>query len=319
MILITGGFSFTGINLAKYLLDHGEDVTLTWHRQSQVPDLLEPYVGRNLQVAPMDVAELTTVMSAIKKFKVTSIVHAASSHEGMGSLYQVIDANVVGTANVLEAARLMDVARVTFVSSEGVNQGRKDATLREEEFFWARSDRYIPATKKMGELLFFIYEKEYKMDMVITRPSRIYGPLCSPGRPIMRMAAAALKGGHSTLNEINESESHDYVYVRDCARAIAIIHLAKKPKHAIYNIGLGKLVSLGDVARTLEKVVPGVSLTLGKGEFASSTSYVPKTEYDINACLDISRIKEEFGYVPEYDLGKGVAATVAFIRDGSYI
>ena len=319
MILVTGGLSFTGINLAKHLLDLGEEVTLTYHRQSQVPDLLAPYLGKNLQVTPMDVTELTTILSAIKKYKASSIVHAASSHEGMGSLYQVVDTNVTGTANVLEAARLMDVGRVTFTSSEGINQGRKDTTpLKEEEFFWGRSDRYIPATKKMGELLFFMYQKECKIDMVITRPSRIYGPLYRSGRPIMRMAAAALKGGTYTFNEVNENESHDYVYVRDCARAIAMIHLAKKPQHDIYNIGLGELHSLGDVARTFERLFPGTRLNLGKGG-GSDTTYVPQTEYDIRTCLDISRIKEEFGWMPEYDLEKGLAATAAFIRDGSYI
>jgi len=319
MILVTGGFSFTGINLAKVLLDLGEEVTLTYHRQSQIPELLAPYVGKNLQVTPMDVTELTTILSAIKKYKVSSIVHAASSHEGMGSLYQVVDTNVTGTANVLEAARLMDVGRVTFISSEGVNQGRKDTTpLKEEEFFWARSDRYIPATKKMGELLFFIYEKEYRIDMVVTRPSRIYGPLYNANRPIMQMAAAALKGGTHTFKEVNESESHDYVFVRDCARAISMIHLARKPKHTIYNIGLGEHHSLGDIARTLEKLFPGTKLNLGKGA-GSDTTYVPQTDYDIRTCLDISRIKEEFGWVPQYDLEKGLAATAAFIRDGSYI
>lgn len=319
MILITGGFSFTGINLAKYLLGLGEEVTLGYHRQSQVPDLLLPHVGKGLQVTHVDVAELTTIMTAIKKYKVTSIVHAASSHEGMGSLYQVVDTNVVGTANVLETARLMDVGRVTLISSEGINQGRKDRTpLKEEEFFWARSDRFIPVTKKMGELLSFIYQKEYKIDMVIVRPSRIYGPLYDAKRPIMQLVAAALKGGQSTFNEINENEGHDYVYVRDCARAIAMVHLAKKPKHAIYNIGLGIFHTLGDVARTLEKIVPEAVFKLGKGNFSSITSYVPKTEYDIETCLDISRIKEEFGYVPKYDLEKGLSALVAWVRDGSY-
>lgn len=319
MILVTGGFSFTGINLAKYLLDLGEEVTLTHYRQSQVPDLLTPYLGKNLQVTPMDVADLTTVMSAIKKYKATSIVHAASSHEGMGSLFQVMNTNVVGTANVLEAARLMDIERVTFTSSEGINQGRKDKSpLKEEEFFWARSDRFIPATKKMGELLFFIYQKEYKIDIVVTRPSRIYGPLYRSRRPIMRMAAAALKGGAYTFGEINESESHDYVYVRDCVRAIAMIHLAKKHQHDIYNIGLGELHSLGEVARTFEKLFPGTTFNLGKGGGADTT-YVPQTDFDIRTCLDISRIKEEFGWAPEYNLEKGLAATAAFVRDGSYI
>lgn len=316
MIMITGGLGFIGGNLAKHLLDKGERVLLTRNRNVNISSLLTPYMGKELEVAPLDVTQLTTILDAIKKYKVTSIVHGAAIVEGRGSLYQAMGINVTGCANILEATRLMDVGRVTFISSEGVHQGRKETIpLKEEEWFWARSDRYIPVTKKMAELLFFIYQNEYGIDMVITRPSRIYGPLYTAGRnPILRMVQAAVKGGETAFKDVNAEESHDFVYVRDCARALALIHLAERPKHAIYNIGLGRLHSFGDVARTLEKIVPGPSLKLGTGVAA-----ITKTEYDIHTCLDNTRINEEFGYVPEYDLEKGLAALVAWTQDGRYI
>jgi UDP-glucose 4-epimerase len=318
MILITGGLGFLGGNLGRYLLDLGHQVLLTRNRNVQIPDILTPYVGKGLQIAPMDITQLTTILDAVKKYKVTSIVHGAAIYEGKGSLYQAMEVNVMGCANILEAARLMGVGRVTFVSSEGINQGRKDTTpLKEEEFFWARSDRYIPSTKKMAELLFFIYQKEYKMDIVITRPSRIYGPLYTAGRnPILRMVTAALKGGQGDFNypDINETESHDFIYVRDCARVMAMIHLAQKPRHDIYNIGLGRLHSYGDVARMLEKIFPGIRITLG-----TDVATITKTEYDIVTRLDNSRVQEEFGYVPEYDLENGLSALAAWLRDGSYL
>ena len=111
----------------------------------------------------------------------------------------------------------------------------------------------------------------------------------------------------------NETQSHDFVYVRDCARATALIHLAQKPMHDIYNIGLGRLHSYGDVARTIERIFPGIRITLGR-----DVSTITKTDYDIVTCLDNSRIHEEFGYVPEYDLEKGLTALAAWLRDGSY-
>jgi UDP-glucose 4-epimerase len=322
MILITGGLGFIGPKVARHFLDMGKEVLITGHRNLQIPSFLAPYAGKGLQITVMDVADLTTILEAIKKYKVTSIVHAVSVREGRAVLYQTMAVNVTGSANVLEAARLMDVGRVTFLSSEAVYQGRKDMTpLKEEEFFWVRSDRYTPVIKKMGELLFFIYKKEYKLDVVITRLSRIYGPDYPAGRPITRMIDAALKGGEAGLDDINENEGHDFLYARDCARALAMIHLAQKPRHAIYNIGSGKFTKFSDIARTLEKIFPGSVLKLGKGEFATANAidYVPKTEYDIETCLDISRIKEEFGFVPDYDLEKGLSALVTWVRDGRYL
>lgn len=316
MILITGGLGFLGGNLGRYLLEKGEQVLLTRNRNVEVPGILAPYMGKGLEIAPMDVTAITTICDAIKKYRVKSIIHGASIYEGRGSLAQAVDVNVWGTGNILEAARLMDVERVTFVSSEGVNQGRKGTTpLKEEEYFWVRSDRYIPATKKMAELLCLIYKKEYKMDVVITRPSRIYGPLYTAGRnPILRMVTAVVKGQSTIFNDIDGNEGHDFVYVRDCARAHALIHCADKPQHDLYNIGFGRHHTFRDVAGALEKIVPGTTIELKTG-----VSTITKSAFDIEACLDNSRIREEFGYVPEYDLEKGLSALAAWVKDGSYI
>ena len=316
MILITGGMGFLGVSLAKYLLDNKQEVLVTRHRNASIPEFLKPYLDKSLHVTPMDVTNLSTIIEAIGKYKITSIVHAAGTSERGGTFYQVFDINVVGSINVLEAARLTDVGRITFVSSEGVNQGRTEKTpLKEEEFFWTRSDRYIPSTKKMEELLCFMYQKEYKSNVIVTRPSRIYGPFYTSGRnPILRMVKSAVRGNEEDFSGVNCHESHDHLFVRDCARAIGMIHLAEKPKYDLYNVGFGQLHSYDDVAQVLRKAFPEVSLKLGSGEFATIT----KTAYDINACLDISRIRDEFGFTPEYDLEKGIASLVAWVRDGSY-
>jgi UDP-glucose 4-epimerase len=317
MILITGGMGFLGVSLAKYFLDNKQEVLITRHRNPNVPEFLKPYLDKNLHITPMDVTNLSTIIEAIKKYKVNSIVHAAGTSERGGTFYQVFDINVVGSINVLEAARLTDVGRITFVSSEGVNQGRTENTpLKEEEFFWARSDRYIPSTKKIEELLCFMYQKEYKTNVIVTRPSRIYGPFYTSGRnPILRMVKSAVKGTQEDLTNVNGRESHDHIFVRDCARAIGMIHLAENPKHDLYNVGFGKLHSYDDVAQVLQKLIPEVSLRLGAGGFATIT----KTPYDINACLDVSRINAEFGYVPKYDLERGISALAAWVRDGSFL
>jgi UDP-glucose 4-epimerase len=316
VILVTGGLGFFGGNLAKHFLDTGSEVLLTRNRNAQIPDLLAPYVGKGLEIAPMDVTSITTILDGIKRYNVTSIVHGAAIYEGRGSLYQVIDVNVMGTANILEAARIMNVGRVTFTSSEGVHQGLKGAEpLKEDEFVSIRSGRYIPATKKMAEILLSIYQKEYGLDMVITRPSRTYGPLYTAGiNPILRMVTAALKGGEIVFSNIDESEGHDFVYVRDCVRALALIHLAERPRYDLYNIGLGRFHTFGDVSRIMEELLPGTTIKLAGGAATG-----PKSQFDSNAWVDCTRIREEFGYVPEYDLKKGVSALIAWLRDGKYV
>jgi len=100
-----------------------------------------------------------------------------------------------------------------------------------------------------------------------------------------------------------------------------MIHFAQKPRHAIYNIGSASSSNSATWLKPLKRFFPGSVLNLGKGEFAtgSAIDYVPKTGYDIETCLDISRIKEEFGFVPEYDLEKGLSGLIAWDRDESYL
>jgi UDP-glucose 4-epimerase len=315
MILITGGLGFLGANLARHLLEGGRQVLLTHHRNAKIPELVEPFLGRGLAVAPMDISDVTSIGDAIKRHRVRSIVHAAAIDEGTSSLYQAVGVNVMGIANVLEAARLLDVGRVTFVSSEDVNQGHKGRKpIPEEEHVWVRSGHLLPATKKMAEALCFLYRQHYQMDIVVTRPSHVYGPLHTAGRdPILRMVVALVTGGAAVFDDIDAEEGHDFVYVRDCARALAMVHCAEQLRHDLYNIGRGRRHTFGEVAKVLEQQ------SGRKFELATGIRRITSTEFDSEACLDISRLRDEFDYMPEYDLERGIDALTAWVRDGSYL
>jgi nucleoside-diphosphate-sugar epimerase len=166
VILITGGLGFLGCNLAKLLCDGGEKVLLTSNRNTNVPPLIAPFLGKCLRVAPLDITSLDSVSRAIQEFRVKSIVHAAvRSEKGDTTLYQAMDVNVTGTINVLEASRRADIRRVLFISSEAVYQGMDQTTpFKEEEKLFITSDRFVPGTKKTGEILCLMYCEQYGME-----------------------------------------------------------------------------------------------------------------------------------------------------------
>ena len=70
MILITGGLGFIGPKLARHFLDMGKEVLVTGHRNLQPTSFLAPYMGKGLQITAMDITDLTTILEAIKKYKV---------------------------------------------------------------------------------------------------------------------------------------------------------------------------------------------------------------------------------------------------------
>lgn len=318
MILVTGGLGFLGANLAKLLCDNGERVLVTSNRNVQVPSLLAPYQDKTLKVVPLDITSLENVSRAIRQFGVRSIVHAAvRSEKDNTPLYQAMHVNVTGTIDVLEAARMAEIKRVVFISSEAVYQGMKtDHPYKEEEKLLITSDRFIPGTKKAGEILSLMYCKEYGMEVISARATRMYGPLYQGVRNRAgHMVDNAAKGKPITLSNQDPAEAHDVLYAKDAARAVMLLLQAPTLRHRIYNVGFGRLVSLSEFAAAIKKALPKAEIHLGDGPGPLTST---KTPMDINTCVDISRLTEETGFKPEYDPYRGVEHYIKWARDGSY-
>ena len=318
MILITGGLGFLGANLAQLLCARGERVLATSNRNVHIPDFLQPFAGKNLTVAPLDITSLDKVCAIVKDFKITGIVHAAvRSEKGDTPLYDAMNANITGTINVLEAARRAGVKRVVFVSSEAVYQGMPGTTpFKEEEKLFIASDRYIPGTKKAGEVLCLLYAAQTGMEVISARATRMYGPLYQGVRNLAgHMVDKAARGQAIALAKQDPSEAHDIIYAKDAARALALLLQTKTLKHRIYNVGYGRLASLAEFAAAIKKISPQSEIHLGDapGPLAST-----RTPMDIHAAVDISRITEETGFVPEYDPERGFAHYLKWVRDGIY-
>jgi UDP-glucose 4-epimerase len=318
MILITGGLGFLGANVAKLLCDSAERVLATSNRNVTVPSFLAPFVGKNLAIAPLDITSLEKVAQAVRDFGVTSIAHAAvRSEKGNTPLYDAMNVNITGTLNVLEAARRAGIRRVIFVSSEAVYQGMKDTTpFKEEEKLFIASDRYIPGTKKAGEILCLMYGQEYGMEIISARVTRMYGPLYQGVRNLAgHMVESAARRIPIALANQDPSESHDVIYAKDAARAIALLLKAPTLRHRIYNVGFGRLVSLAEFGEAIKKLLPQAEIHLGDGPGPLTST---KTPMDIDACVDISRLREETGFTPEYDPYRGAEHHIRWARDGIY-
>ncbi len=319
MILITGGLGFLGCNLAKLLCDGGERVLLTSNRNTNVPPLIAPFLGRCLSVTPLDITSLDGVARVIQAFRVTSIVHAAvRSEKGDTTLYQALDVNVTGTINVLEAARRAEIRRVLFISSEAVYQGMtQTAPFKEEEKLFITSDRFVPGTKKAGEVLCLMYCEQYGMEAVSIRLTRVWGPLYTVIRNLPgHMVEKAARGLRIELGNYDPTEAHDFIYSKDAARALVLLLKARALRHRIYNLGYGELTSVGEFATAIKEALPRAVIHLGDGPGPLTST---RTPMDIHACVDISRLREETGFTPEYNPLRGVEHYLEWDRTGNFI
>ncbi len=308
MILITGGLGFLGTGLARHLLLQGEEVLLTRRRTSQVPAFLKPHLGKSLKIVECDVLDLPGLIGTLKSHPVKSIIHAAVTIPAYTTLYQVMKTNLEGTANVLEAARLMAIERVTFTSSITVYYGRQDDLLYRESMPIIIDFNHPIGTEKIAvETLCNLYAHEYGVNIFIARPSMIYGARGYAATGLMAsMVEGAVKDKHVVISKFSPDYNMDFVHIDDCTEAICTIHLAKEPKHRVYNTAFGKNWYLHEVAPLIEKLVPGSKIEL-TGTFA------PWPKFSV----DMSRIREEFGFQPKYDIERGVREYVDAFRKQS--
>ena len=168
--------------------------------------------------------------------------------------------------------------------------------------------KYVPAVKKAGEEICFLYAKDYGLSVGIVRPARVYGPLGHDTSPIAIMVRSAVARKPADLTHVGGEDKGNYVYAPDAAKGIALVHLAEAPKHNIYNVGETEH-DLSEFAQVVREVIPDAEIRLGMGKPERTT---------VRAPLDITRIKEETGYVPNYDLKRGIRSYINWVRDGQY-
>ena len=311
MILITGGLGFIGLHTARSFLDVGEEVVLTHYRVRREPDFIKGEIGKRAFIETLDVTASHDVIDLVRRHKVTGIVHLAVP--GLGALSAAEDyrVNMMGFLNILEAARLCGVRRVSLASSIAVYASLPEGPFREEALLPVHSGNPTEAFKKALEILGLHYASRTELEVVALRIGSPFGPLYhSLAAPTSRICHAAAKGLPTDFTGARrgapcEEDHSDAFYVKDCATAIQLLQMADKLSQRIYNIGNDRPMIYGEFVEAVKTVVPDAQISLQPGR---SPRYRP------NAYLDMTRIKEEVGYRPQYDIKRGVAEYINWLK-----
>lgn len=185
--------------------------------------------------------------------------------------------------------------------------------LSEEYLRSPKGDRGLYGPCKLFiEYLAEHYHRQYGLDCIGLRFAATFGP----GKQ------AKTHGHQSVLSEMIErsimgmptvipeggDQLNDFVYVGDIARAFAAACGVDRVEHRIFNIGSGALISLQQAADVIRRLMPESDITVGPG-----ADYLGTGGYGYIS-LDISRARDELGYVPAFSLDRAVADYVATIR-----
>ena len=330
-VFITGSAGFIGYHLTQLLLDEGMivhgldgmtdyyDVSLKARRHQML--LQSP----NFTATEAMLEDQEAVDRAIDACGPDMIVHLAAQAGVRYSLENpraYIDANVVGTFNVMEAARRHEVKHLLMASTSSVYGAETDMPYRETQKADTQMTIYA-ATKKATEAMGHSYAHLWSLPTTMFRFFTVYGPWGRPDMALFKFVDAILEG--RPIDVYNHGEMYrDFTYVTDLVRGIRLLmdaapvrpdsaediaegdSLSPVAPYRVVNIGNSNTVRLLDFVEAIEDAL-GMKATRNMMEMQKGD--VPAT------WADASLLQSLTGYRPNTDVREGIGHFVAWFRD----
>jgi nucleoside-diphosphate-sugar epimerase len=295
-VLITGAGGLVGHALRQRLEADGVAV---------VPIDRIARTADGIELVECDVTDIHRLHAVIHRHAVTEIVHCGGFSGPMvarDNPYAIVQVNIVGTANVLEAARIRGLRRVVFCSSTSAYGDTPDGPVPEDVPM--RPTSVYGASKAAGEQLVAAYARQHGLDGVSLRLSWVYGPRRTTDCFIRTMIEDAL-AGRPTVLPWGRDFHRQYIHVDDAADALARALDAPSLPRRAYNVTGGTYLTLGEIADVLRRVLPTADVRLGTG---------PDPVDDVQRQFDITAARRELGYTPAHDLEDGIRSYASWLR-----
>ena len=307
-VLVTGGAGFIGSNYVRRIVDG----SLTGVDHLTVLDKLT-YAGTlsNLEMLPVgsfefvrgDIGDPDLVDDLASKHEVI-VNFAAESHvdRSITGARDFVETNVLGTQNLLDAARRNSVKTFLQISTDEV-YGTIDEGSWDENFPLLPNSPYS-ASKASADLLARSYHRTFGMDVRITRCSNNYGPHQFPEKVIPLFVTNLIDNRKVPLYG-KGLNVRDWLHVDDHCRGIHAV-LTKGKSGEIYNIGGGRELTNRELTSIiLEKM----------DRDDSSIEFVQdRLGHDLRYSVSIKKISSELGYGPQVPFEHGIEQTIDWYK-----
>jgi UDP-glucuronate 4-epimerase len=325
---VTGTAGFVGFHLAELLLQEGWSVAgfdgVTDYYDVRLKErrleILSQHPGFRFTRAMLEDHE--TLLAAVDQTRPDVIVHLAAQAGVRYSLENpraYIDANIIGTFNVMEAARRQQVQHLLMASTSSVYGANTEMPFCETQKTDTPLTIYA-ATKKANEAMGHSYAHLYGLPTTMFRFFTVYGPWGRPDMALFKFTKGILEG--TPIDIYNNGEMwRDFTYVSDLVRGIRGLidavpgatetalegdsSLPATP-YRVVNIGNSAKVRLLDFVEAIESC-------LGK---AAIRNYKPMQMGDVPATwANTTLLQTLTGFRPQTDIRDGIARFVEWYRD----
>ncbi len=305
-ILVTGGAGFIGSNFLRLIIETTDfDVTVLDRLKfvGRVETIKD--VEKKIKLIKGDIANINDVMKAMESCDYI-VNFAAESHvdRSITDAESFVRSNILGTFNLLEAAKKLEVKRFLHISTDEVYGSRLEGDFKEDDALDPSSP--YSATKAGSDLLANAYFKTYGVPVLITRSSNNYGPFQFPEKFIPKMITNAIL--NKPLPIYGDGKYiRDWVYVMDNCEAI-LTALMKGKLGEIYNI------STDDKKMNIE-IAKFILQKLNKPE-SLIQFVVDRPAHDRRYSISSEKIKK-LGWKPKMSLEEGLVKTIGWYQQNT--
>jgi nucleoside-diphosphate-sugar epimerase len=302
-VLVTGGGGFIGSHLVGRLVRDGHSVRVldnfaTGRRENLLPLLadielvegdLQSYERANIAVRDIDLVLHQAALPSVPRSVQDPLTSNAS--------------NVIGTLNILLAARDSGVERVVFASSSSV-YGANRTLPKVEELSPEPISPYAVA-KLAGEGYCRSFHHVYGLETVALRYFNVFGPrqdLLSQYASVVPNFITALREGRPLTIYGDGEQSRDFTYVGNVVEANVLAMSAADVSGRVYNIACGRRITVNRLVGELEELMGAEARLV----------YAEERPGEVRDSLaDIGRARAELGYSPSTELREGLLKTMA--------
>lgn len=306
-VLVTGGAGFIGSHVQDKLIETGHEVAILDNLRSGKKEFLNPQA----QFFQQDIRNKDRLRQIFERFKPEVVFHLAAQNEvpySMDHPYEDADINIIGTMNLMEAARQTGVKKVIYSNTGGAFYGDvpEDKLPIIEDQPVEKPTSFYGVSKLCAEIYLKLYGNLYHIPWLSLRYPNVYGPRQDGNKESGVVAIFTQKLLNKEQPTINGEGNHtrDYIYIGDVVEA-NLKALNFSDSHA-FNISTG-------IETTTQQVFDTIEAELQTGIKPNYGSPRPGDAFRVS--LSPQKAKNLLGWEPKVSFAQGLKATLQYYQN----
>lgn len=299
-VMITGGAGFIGSHIVEHYKD--EEVVVIDNLRSGFQKNIEPF---NVGFVKASVTDYDIILKHMKGvdyvFHLAALISVPESVDKPDETEQI---NTQGTLNILKAAKECCVKKVVLSSSAAVYGD--NPTLPKKEDMRPEPKSPYAISKLSGEYYMDLFQQQFGVPTAVLRYFNVFGPRQDPNSQYAAAIPIFYKKAIKNEDIIifgDGEQTRDFIYVKEVVQANI---LAAEKGDRIYNVALGKYITINDLALKIKNITGSQSKIVYQDERPGDV----KHSYADNSLL------KSIGFNPTYDLDKALSLTIDYLKNG---